>query len=474
MFLILLLAFSGTEDIKITRKKLDNGLRVLFIEDHTLPVFAGIVQFDVGSAYERPGITGTSHLLEHMLFKGSKRMGTTNFKKEKPVLEELHKLHRKLKNANREERKKINQKIKELEKKQDRYVISAEIWRIFSREGGTWMNASTGNTSTQYFVMLPSNKKEVWAKVESDRFQNPVLREFYSERDVVNEERRMYESRPWSVIWDNLTSHSYLASPVRWSVIGWPDDIMNVTPEEVMDYYHKYYTPDRCVIALAGDVNPEKDYQMVKKYFGKWKKREKPVIRLTEEPEQKGMRRAHVNFRSSPMLMIGFHGPEYGEKDYYATELLAAALSTGKSSILKKSLMNNKIASDIDVYVDDWDKKAKSLIAFMGSPMKNVDLNTMENKIFNVIDSLKEKGISEKDLRRAKNNFRMNLLRRRRHLLWFTFSILNGERVMGDPEYYRKELEIVDSIDIQHVNRVLKELLSESRATVVTMRRDEQ
>ncbi|TET98487.1 MAG: insulinase family protein, partial [Candidatus Stahlbacteria bacterium] len=254
MFLLLFLSAISSGDLKITKKTLENDLRVIFIEDHTLPIFGGIVQFDVGSAYERPGITGVSHLLEHMLFKGSKKLGTTNYEEEAPTLECIHKLYLKLSSADSVEKVKILEDIEALKEGQKDYIVPSDIWSIYFTHGGYRMNAFTSNTTTQYFVVLPSNKKEAWVKIESDRFQNPILREFYSERDVVNEERRMYESMPWAVLYFHLMSNSYIASPVRWSIIGWASDILNVTPEEVMEYYKTYYVPERCVIVLVGNV----------------------------------------------------------------------------------------------------------------------------------------------------------------------------------------------------------------------------
>jgi len=476
MFLLIFLGVVSSGDIKITKKILENNLRVIFIEDHTAPIFGGIVQFDVGSVYERPGITGVSHLLEHMLFKGTKRLGTTNYEEEAPTLECIHKLYIKLSEVDSiKRREEILEDIEALKEGQKEYTIPAEIWSIYFREGGTWMNAFTSNTSTQYFVLLPSNKKEVWAKIESDRFQNPVLREFYSERDVVNEERMMGEANPLDVLYDNIVANSYIAAPVRWSVIGWTSDIMNVTPEEVMDYYKTYYVPESCILVLIGDVNPEEDFKMIKKYFGKWEKRSAPLIRLPEEPEQKGIRRAHVEFKASPQMAIGFHGPLYGEEKYYAMRVLAWALTSGRSSILKETLVNTGEASEIDIWEENWDRKAKSFLGIVVHPMKDVGFDTIEYEFFSVLDSLRENGISEKDIRRAKNNLKMDMLIRRRfwYPLWFAIGVGDGERVMDDPEFYKRELEIIDSITAQDVMNVLEEYIKKEKSTIVTLGEEE-
>lgn len=471
MFLLLFLSAISSGDLKITKKTLENDLRVIFIADHTLPIFGGIVQFDVGSAYERPGITGVSHLLEHMLFKGSKKLGTTNYEDEAPTLECIHELYSKLTEVDSIKREEILKDIEALKEGQKDYMIPAEIWSIYGREGGYRMNAFTSNTTTQYFVVLPSNKKEAWVKIESDRFQNPVLREFYSERDVVNEERRMGEANPADVLYDNLVANSYIAAPIRWSVIGWTSDIMNVTPEEVMEYYKAYYVPERCVIVLVGDVNPEEDFKMIKEYFGDWEKRSSPLIRFPEEPEQLGIRRAHVDFKASPQMAIGFHGPLYGEKEYYAMRVLAWALTSGRSSILEKTFVNTGLASEINIWEENWDRKAKSILGVVLHPMRDVDYSTIEDEFFSVLDSLKENGISGKDIRRARNKLKMNMVIRRRfwYPLWIALTIGDGERVMGDPEFYKKEIEMIESITNEDVMEILKSYLRKEKSTIVTL-----
>lgn len=472
MFFLIFLTLSVNTELKITKKTMENDLRVIFIEDHTLPIFGGIVQFDVGSCYERPGITGVSHLLEHMLFKGTKKIGTTNYEEESLILEIIHKLYSKLAEANSIKRDKILEDIEALKEGQKDYIIPSDIWTIYFSHGGYSMNAFTSNTTTQYFLILPSNKKEVWAKIESDRFQNPIFREFYSERDVVNEERRMYESIPMSVLYDHLMANSYLAAPIRWSVIGWTSDIMNVTPEEVMEYYRTYYIPERCILVLAGDVDPDEDFKMIKDNFGSWGKKTTPLIRLPEEPEQLGFRRAHVNFKAQPQMAIGFHGPWYGEHEYYATCVLRAALAGGESSILSKTIVKKGIVPEIDTsFVESWEGKARSIMCFMLRPMKDLVFKNVEDEFFSVLDSLRENGISNKDLRRAKNNLKMNIIIRRRfwYPLWIGMTIGNGERVMGDPEFYKKELKIIESITNEDVMDILKNYIRKDKSTVVTL-----
>lgn len=465
MFYILMLL--STTDVKITKMKLDNGLRVLFVEDHSLPIFAGVIQFDVGAAYERLGITGVSHLLEHMLFKGSKKLGTVNYKKEEILTFKLWELYERKFSGDTtvlDEIQKIEEEVKKL-------IISEEIWTIYASHGGSMMNASTGNLSTQYFVVLPSNKKEMWAKIESDRFQNLFLREFYSERDVVNEERRMGEGRPESVFWDYISTTAYLVSSVRNPVIGWETDIMNVTPQEVKDYYNTYYIPERCIILLAGDVYPEKDIKLIERYFGSWEGKKSPILRFTEEPEQNGERITNVTFNCSNMYSISFKTPKLGEREYYAALILSQVLGYGESSILKKYFVDSGIATEASAYLSDNENKAPSLFIVFIYPNENVPFEKITSDFYKLLDSLKTKGINEEDIRKVKNRYKKRMIDRQKNILWFSFSILEGERVFGDPGFYKKEMEILDSITKEDCVKIIEKYLLKDKASIVTMGR---
>jgi len=455
-------------DVKITKKTLNNGLRVIFVEDHSLPVFTGIVQFDVGGAYERLGITGVSHLLEHMLFKGTRRLGTIDFKKEEELTKKLWEYYEKKSKGDTT----IIKEIEKIEEEIKKLVISEEIWKIYSMHGGEMMNASTGKLSTQYYVVLPSNKKELWAKIESDRFQNLFLREFYSERDVVNEERRMGEGRPEELFWDNIILTAYTVSSVRNPVIGWETDIMNIKPEEVLEYYRNYYIPERCIILLGGDVYPDKDIKLVEKYFGKWEKRKSPIIRFTEELEQKTERRNHIYFDCSPLYSISFLTPKLGEREYYAAFLLSNILGYGESSLLKKYLVDKGIATEVSCFLQDNENKAPSLFIFYIYPKENISFDRITDEIFSLLDSLKKNGISDEDLKKVKIRYKKRTIERMKNILWFSFGILRGERIFGDPEYYKKEFEIIDSIKKEECLNIIEKYLVKDRSNIVTMGRN--
>ncbi|MEO0229058.1 MAG: pitrilysin family protein [candidate division WOR-3 bacterium] len=450
--------------------KLDNGLRVVFIQNKSLPVFFGLVQFDVGSANEGPGITGTSHLLEHMLFKGTKKLGTVNYKKESRLNIQIEKLYEKLETVNDSVSKKaLMDSIKSLQDELKKYIVSEEIWKIYGSHGGVSMNAMTSSTTTSYFVMLPSNKKELWAKIESDRFKNLVLREFFSERDVVNEERRMDERSPYQRIWNELISTTYKASPVRWPVIGWEDDITKVKPYQVMWYYKNHYTPDNCIIVLVGDVDPVKDLKLIKKYFGKWYGKAEKIFKYTDEPEQKEIRRSEIKIPARPTLVIGFKGPKYPERDFYALSMFSYILGEAEGSILKREFTKKGLIIDGETFTTGWDGKAPSLFGIYLIP--NTDFPTLEREIFALLDSLKDAVFDSTLLIRAKNNYKMSVLMRQRSYQTLAFSAARGVRIANDPEFFKKELEIIDSITFDDIIRVLNKYLIKEKASIITLGR---
>ncbi len=455
---------------KISIHTLDNGLRVVFVEDKTLPVFLGFVQFNTGAADEAPGLTGVSHLLEHMLFKGTKKLGTTNYRAEEKInnqIERLYEILDTLKDGSKIAaiRDSINKLTEELKK----YIVSEEIWRIYSEHGGTMMNASTSNVSTQYYVMLPSNKKELWFKIESDRFKNLVLREFFSERDVVNEERRMGDSNPYERIWDALMASVYTASPLRWPVIGWEDDIMNVKPHQVMWYYKTHYTPDNCIIVLVGDVDPEKDLKLVKKYFGDWKGKKFNLNRYTSDPEENATKRVKLYGPGMPTMAIGVKGPYYPDREYFALSIFAYIFGGFESSILKKDLVERGLIVNGESFAASWDGKGQSLFGIYLYPAKGVTMDSLEKAIFAVLDSIKTTGINERFIEKAKNNYKMYYVMRQRDFLSLAFTIGRGVRLFNDPEFYKKELEIIDSITSEEIIEAIKKYISKDKATIVTL-----
>jgi predicted Zn-dependent peptidase len=310
--LAVLAASASAQDVKlnVVERTLKNGMKVLMVERHDSPTVSLHLRFRVGSVDDPRGETGIAHMLEHMMFKGTKNYGTTNYQAEVPVMNKIDQL------AAEEERerarrfsafdkpeeakiKKLQEEMKATLDQERKYIVKDEMWQTYQRVGAVGMNASTGEDSTQYFLALPSNQLELWAYLESDRLANPVFREFYSERDVVHEERRMRtDNEPQGALWENFLSTAFQAHPYRNPTIGWASDIDGLMREEVLSYFKTFYAPNNCIAVLVGDIDPDKTMAIMEKYFGVLPAQKVPAREITVEPAQTGERReigrAHV------------------------------------------------------------------------------------------------------------------------------------------------------------------------------------
>ena len=255
-------------------------------------MFSGHIWVRVGSVDETPGVTGVSHMLEHMAFKGSKTIGTTSYPKEKDLLHRVETL------MDGEQTPAKLEELKEVYKELESIWVNNEFSRIYQKRGAVGLNAATGKDYTFYLVSLPNVAFELWCWMESDRLLNPVFRQFYKERAVVGEERRSrVEDDPDGKLYEALLATAFRAHPNRLPTIGWPSDIAQLRTADIEKFYKTYYRPDNMVVALVGDLDPEKIKPVLEKYFGRLPRAEDPLptVRVVEPP-QKGERRAVVEF----------------------------------------------------------------------------------------------------------------------------------------------------------------------------------
>ena len=260
---------------RITLKVLNNGLTVLVCERPEAPVFSFFTHVDVGSDREYPGITGLAHMFEHMAFKGTDKIGTNNFGEEKGALERVEQAYQAYDRERRVETKQDDKKVADLEKawkdaiaEAQKYVVTDQFGEIVERRGGVGLNAFTSHEETGYFYSFPSNQVELWAYLESERFLHPVLREFYKERDVVHEERRLSESQPFGRLLEQFTAAAYTAHPYGQPVVGWSSDLESFSAVDAQNFYRKYYVPANMVVTLVGDVKASEVLPIVERYLG--------------------------------------------------------------------------------------------------------------------------------------------------------------------------------------------------------------
>ncbi len=472
--------FAWTLANKVEEHHLANGATVLLVERHDSPTVAAYISFRVGAVNEPSHARGVAHLLEHMLFKGTKTLGTTDYPQEKPLLEKIDTLGEeidRLKNdpaADQQHLAKLRKQLAELQKKHSRLVVKNEFSRIYGENGGVGYNAFTGKDSTTYLINLPSNKLELWADIESDRLANAVFREFYTERDVVHEERRRsYESSPMGMLYETLLASAYKVHPYRNPVIGWDSDIDNLSPAEVRDFYDKYYKPANMTITLVGDIDPEKALQLIDRYFGRLKPGIPVPPVVDKEPVQNGERRVAIDFDAEPQLMIAYHKKTLPSFDDYVFDIIMQVLSEGRTSRLYKALILDKqLVSDVSVFGAPGSRYDNLMVVAL-SPRHNRSCQDVEKALYEEIDRLKNEPLTQQELDTARKQILTSMLRGMKGNSGLA-RILSSYQSLGDWRYlvsYETELAKVTPADVM---AVAKRYLTRDNRTVVTLKRGGQ
>lgn len=415
----ILCLFAGESDLvnlNVKEFTLTNGMKVLILERHSSPTVAVNLVFKVGSANEQPGITGLSHIIEHMIFKGTQRIGTKDYKNEKIVLDKMEEVYEKLDalrkkrtgqlpgqpSVENQEIKSLENELDDLKKKAATYIIPDEGSMLIRSNGATNINASTGEEITQYYCELPANKLELWAWLESDRFKYPVWRGFREEKDVIMEERRMrQESNPQGILYEQFKALCYQVHPLRWLPIGWASDIESVTKKQLLEYFHQYYSPNNAIAVIVGDVETENVLALMRKYFESIPPSPQappPVIAV--EPPQTAERRLTIELEAQPMMLIGYHTTTLAQKDDYVLDMASALLSGGRTSRLYRSLVLEKNLC-LQIYCYNHVGKYPGLFVFGAMPRYPHTIEEVEKAIYEEIEKLKTE-ISDRELTIAK------------------------------------------------------------------------
>ncbi len=422
---------------QVIEKTLPNGLKVLMVNRPEAPLIRCILAYRVGSVNERPGITGISHFHEHMMFKGTQSMGIKpgTLAKDDEYNRQIDALMEQVadeesKPKGRDEAKLIalKKKVSDLiDKEKKETIVSEEIWGAYQQAGGTGINASTGQEMTQYYVTLPKNAIELYLALEADRMVNPVFREFYSERDVITEERRQSENSPGFFFQEQLNATFYAASPYRWQVVGWMSDISKVTKQEMMDYRQQYYRPDNATLVLVGDVDPEKIMVLVSKYFGPIKPKGKSPRVRTEEPTPEYYRRTiSPNFQppyvekrvlgraaSNPNVSLLFHIPPLWHDDLPALFMLGRVMSARTGKMYMEMVEKQQHAMGIGASATNSEYDGRFTVSASGREVQGAlsfPLDGLEKELWTYLEDAKKTPANADVLQRIKNSVEANYL----------------------------------------------------------------
>jgi len=465
----------------LTEHKLDNGLTVLVYERPTAPVVSFFTLVDVGGVREVPGITGIAHMFEHMAFKGTTTIGTTNYKAEKKAMEaEDAAFH-----AYEIERNKPGGgdpgKLAELEKtwkdaqeEAGKYVVNNEFGEIVDQAGGVGMNAFTGSDVTGYMFSLPANKVELWAFLESERFLDPVFREFYKERDVVMEERRLGENQPVGRLIAQALAAAFTAHPYRLPIVGYMSDLQSFTRGDAEAFYEKYYVPSSMIVAVVGDVESEQVVPMIAKYFGRLPPGPAPDALRTTEPKQTVERSLTMPDESQPVYAEAYHKPAATDPDEAVYTVISDILSAGRTSRLYRNLVvDKKIAAQAFAFSGFPGDKYPNLYLLVSIPAPGQTNEANRAAIQEQLERLKNEAVSDEDLARAKVRAKAGLIRGLQSNSGIAEQLASYHMLYGDWRELFRHVERIDKVTKEDVIRVAKATFVPTNRTVAMIVHDD-
>jgi len=459
---------------KVTTRKLPNGLTVLIIERPEAPVFSFFTHVDAGSAQEVAGITGLAHMFEHMAFKGTDKIGTKDYAAETQALRKVEQAYAAYE-AERGLERADTQKVANLEKAwkdaiaaADQYVVANEFGEIIDREGGVGLNAFTSNDETGYFYSMPSNRLELWAYLESERFLKPVMREFYKERDVVMEEgRTRTESNPIGKLVEQFLATSFTAHPYGVSGVGWPSDLRSFSATDADNFFSKYYVPSNMVVSVVGDVKASQVMPMIEKYFGRLVARPKPLPLRTVEPEQRTERTVTLRETAQPFYLEGYHKPNSRHADDAVYDVIGDLLSSGRTSRLYRSLVRDKkiaaFSSGFNGFPGD---KYPNLFAVFAVPTPGHTTDEMRDAIRAEIERMRTEDVTDEELKMVKTRAKANLIRGLDSNQGLALQLATAQTRFGDWRQVFRQVDNIEKVTKADIRRVASATFVPSNRTV--------
>ena len=471
------LAFAGaqatlSQDLKsfeqrTTTKVLPNGLTLIICQRPEAPVFSYNTFIDAGDVNDPSGQSGLAHMFEHLAFKGTSEIGTTNWEAEKVALAKVEAANdayeaEYLKKVDRDPKKlaDLEKAFKDAQDEAHKFVVQNQFWEVAERNGATGINASTGLDETMYFWSMPENRIELWAWLESSRLSDVAPREFYKERSVVMEERRMRtDSNPIGRLLEQFLATAYVAHNYGRSGVGWPSEVGQITATEAMEFHKKYYTGSNIVVSIVGDVKASEALPMLEKYFSRVPAGPKPEEMTTVEPRQFAEKTVVIREATQPIYIEGYHRPDYRDPDDAVYDAISDIMSNGRVSRLYRSLVRDQqIAAEVEGFSPYPGDKYPGLYCFFAVPLPGHTPAEMRDAIHKEVDRLKNADITDDELAMFKNRTRADLLRGLADNQGLANMLAEYQTRFGDWRELFLQLDKVDKVTKADVRRVAKTL----------------
>ncbi|MDP6581269.1 MAG: pitrilysin family protein [Vicinamibacterales bacterium] len=495
--LTLVVALCGTssaaQEVPVEEVVLDNGMTILLLPRPGDPNVAVGWVAKVGSVYERPGITGVAHLFEHMMFKGTATIGTRNIEQDLQLIAELDRVKAEIRveEATLLEAHRLGQiedpddpalrsarhqdligQFDTLLAEQSELIIKEDFSRTYSGQGASGMNAGTSYDYTIYFVNVPANKLELWFWMESDRLLNPVFREFYSEREVVHEERRLRtDSTPTGKFQEQFDALFWQSSPYSWPIVGWPSDLEGITREEALAFFGTYYAPNNLTAALVGDFDPAEAKALGERYFGRLERSERPAPKpRTREMPQLGEKRMTAYAETNPQVNIRYHSVPDGHVDEPPLVVLGQLLNGRTGRLYQALVEDQQVATNASG--GQSGQKFEGMFSLGGTAKEGRTPEEVEQALYVEIERLKTEPVGERELQKVKNQNAASNFRGLRSNFGLMNQLLVREAWRGwetintDPALY----EAVTADDIMRVANTYFE--PENRAVAIYYRKE--
>jgi predicted Zn-dependent peptidase len=456
----------------VTEFTLDNGMKFIVLERRQAPVVSFMIYANVGAVNEADGKTGIAHYLEHLAFKGTTRIGTKDFGAEQPLLKSMDAVFADILAAeaagDTEQAKALTEELQALQQQAATYVEQNRYGQIIQQAGGVGLNATTAADATRYFYSLPSNKLELWMSLESERFLEPVFREFFEEKNVILEERRMrVDNSPIGTMIEQFLETVFEQHPYRRPVIGYEADLYQATRQDIQDFYDTYYGPSNLTAVVVGDVDPAEVQRLAEVYFGRYSPRPKPPEPVINEPTQTAPRQFTLEMPSEPWYLEGYHRPGISHPDHVIYGMIDSLLVGGRTSRLYKSVVEEaQIALDIGSLNGFPGDKYDNIFLLYGLTAPGHTPDEIGALFRQELDRLQNEPVSEAELDRVKTQARAGVLRSLASNSGMASLLAEYQAKTGDWRNVFKDLDAIDRVSAADVQRVAQTLFQENQRTV--------
>ncbi len=450
---------------RVEQWRLSNGMTVLFFKRETAPVFAGQVWVKVGGVDEQEGSTGIAHFLEHMAFKGTKVIGTKNYEAEKPLLDKLEQI---ITSASDQNEALASKEVQSLYQQLGEYWVDNDFGRNYTKAGASGLNAMTSKDYTSYVVKLPSVAFELWCWMESDRLINPVFRQFYKEREVVQEERRRgYDDDPGGKLYETLLETAFTTHPNRLPIIGYSKDLKQITATDMRKFYNTHYRPEKIVLSLVGNLPSETVREFTERYFGPFKAvGPKSEESIPVEPPQVAPREKTLSLDAQPQLIMAYHKPTVPDPADAHFSVLHSLLAEGRSSLFHKILVEKeKLALGADTGEAPGERYPNLFLVSL-TPAPGVSNEKLAQRVQEIFDEISKTPPDGQLVEDAKKRSRVSFLKLLDSDEGLATVLGKSQAIHGDWREIIRYFDVLEKTTSDDVSRLAAKFLRPENRTV--------